>query len=184
MNLRKTMLLALALMWSFSAYAQQPSQPLTFRSDYAVKAGKEEEFLNLVKAVGQPVRDKLMAEGVVLAWGVESPLLRGHDSATHTIWYVVADWSGVEKAQSGIAAQIAKLDAESGKASEEARKKGAKPAVSTMDRLRDAVEFDLTKDYATRDIVFVAGQSMPPAGTLPYTRSNFVKVKPGKADAY
>ena len=57
------------------AAAQQP-QPLTFYYDYKVNPGKEEEFMNLVRTVGAPVRDKLMADGVILAWGLETPILR------------------------------------------------------------------------------------------------------------
>jgi hypothetical protein len=182
MNFRRLLFLALAMFWCVSAYAQQQSpQPLTHWSEYAVKQGKEEEFLNLVKTVGQPVRDKLMADGVVLAWGLETSILRGHDAATHTIWYAVADWSGIEKVENAIGAQVAKLDAE---AAQEGKKKGAKPAAGVLDRLRDAVDYEKTKDYITRDLVFAAGQSMPPAGALPYTRYNFTKVRPGRGEAY
>lgn len=175
--------LALAMFWSVSAYAQQSSpQPLTHWSEYAVKPGKEEEFLNLVKTVGQPVRDKLMAEGVVLAWGVETSVLRGHDTATHTIWYSVADWSGIEKVESGIAAQVAKLDADAAKGAE-GGKKGAKPAGNTAAILRDVVDVEKTKDYITRDLVFSSGP-VPPAGTLAYVRYNFSQAKPGKGAEY
>jgi len=177
---RKLWLLALAMFWSVSAYAQQQSpQPLTFWASYAVKPGKEEEFLNLVKTVGAPVRDKMMADGVVVAWGLEASMLRGHDPTTHTIWYAVADWSGVEKVQTAFAAQLAKIAADD--AREQGGKKGQK---STMDRIRETVDTEKTKDYLTRDLVFVAGASMPPPGSLPYTRYNFVRVKPGKAAAY
>jgi hypothetical protein len=185
MKFRTLLLLALAMLWSASAFAQQQSpQPLTHWSEYAVKPGKEEEFLNLVKTVGQPVRDKLMADGVVLAWGLETSILRGHDSATHAIWYAVADWSGIEKVENAMAAQLAKIAAEDAKAAEEGRKKGAKSAGGTMARISETLDLDKTKDYVTRDLVFVAGQAMPPAGALPYTRYNFTKVKPGRGEAY
>ena len=182
MNFRKSLFLALAMFWSVSAYAQQAApQPLTSWSCYAVKPGKEDEFQNLVKAVGQPVRDKLMADGVVMGWGLEVSVLRGHDSTTHCIWYGVADWSGIEKAQAGVAAQIAKLDAEAAKGGE--GKKGAKTAGSTMANLRDIVDFEKTKDYVTRDLVFISGP-VPPAGSLPWVRYNFTQVKPGKGSDY
>jgi hypothetical protein len=184
MRFRKPMLLVLALLWSFSAYAQQAPQPLTFWSEYAVKPGKEEEFVNLVKTVGQPVRDKLMADGVVLGWGLETSILRGHDVNTHAIWYSVADWSGIEKVQTAMGAQLAKLAAEDAKAAEEGGKKGKKGGMTTADRLRDAVDLEKTKDYLTRDLVFAAGGGMPPAGALPFVRYNYVKVKPGKGAAY
>jgi hypothetical protein len=173
------------MFWCVSAFAQQQSpQPLTFWAQYAVKPGKEEEFLNLVKTVGEPVRNKLMADGVVLAWGVEVSVLRGHDTTTHAIWYTVADWSGIEKVQNGIAAQLAKLDAEAAQSAEGGHKKGAKSAPTRLELLRDAVDFDKTKDYVTRDLIFVAGQTMPSAGSLPYSRYTFVKVKPGKSAAF
>jgi hypothetical protein len=92
---------------------QQAQQPLTFWYEYHVNPGKEGEFLNLVKTVGQPVRDKLMAEGVVLAWGVEAPLLRVPENATHMIWYTVADYAGVEKVDTATREQIAKMTEES-----------------------------------------------------------------------
>src|SRR5208282_6814866 len=70
-------------------------------------------------------------------------------------------------------------------AGEEGHKKGQKSSgMTTAERARDVFEADKTKDFLTRDLVFVAGNTMPPAGALPYTRYNFIKVKPGKADAY
>jgi len=184
MKFRRLLFLAAAMFWCVSAYAQQQSpQPLTHWATYAVKPGKEEEFLNLVKTVGAPVRDKLMADGVVLAWGVEVPVLRGHDTETHAIWYTVADWSGIEKVENGIAAQVAKLDAEAAKGGE-GGKKGAKAAPTVGQRLLEVVDFEKTKDFVTRDLVFAAGQQMPAAGTHPYVRYSFVKVRQGRSDAF
>ena len=71
--------------------------------------GKEADFLNLVNTVGGPVRDKLMADGVVEAWGVEAPVLRVPGDATHMIWYTVADYAGVERVDTAMREQIAKM---------------------------------------------------------------------------
>jgi hypothetical protein len=180
MRFRKLGLLAVSLLWSFAAYAQQKPQPLTFWYEYSVKPGKEEEFLNLVKTVGQPVRDKLMADGVIVAWGVEAPVLRGHGDATHWIWYTVSDWSGIEKTQSALAAQIAKLDAE---AAEGAGKKGKAPAQTITQRSAEVFDVSKTKDYLTRDIEFAVG-SAPMQGVLPYTRYNFTKARAGYGPEY
>lgn len=185
MRYQKAMLLALALLWSFSAYPQQQAaQPLTFWSEYAVRPGKEDDFMNLVKTVGQPVRDKLMADGVILAWGIDVPVLRGHGSGTHTIWYVVNDWSGVEKVQNAIAAQLAKLATEEAMAAEPARKKGQKPGMTTAEHIRDVLDLTKTHDYLTRDLVSNISSAAPPPGSQPCTRYNFVKVKPGRAGEY
>jgi hypothetical protein len=170
------------LMACFTVAAQQAPQPLTFWYEYHVNPGKEDEFLNLVKTVGQPVRDKLMAEGVVLAWGVESPLLRVPENATHEIWYTVADYAGLEKVDTAMREQIAKMTEESTKAP--AGKKGAAAGGSPMDHMREITDFAKTHDYLTRDLVSGFASGNPPAGTLPFVRYGFVKVKSGKGADY
>jgi hypothetical protein len=173
------------LMSCFTLAAQQApaQQPLTFWFEYHVNPGKEEDFLNLVKTVGGPVRDKLMADGVVEAWGVEAPVLRVPGDATHMIWYTVADYAGLEKVDMGIREQIAKMTEESGKGSASG-KKGAPAASGPMARMVEITDFAKTHDYLTRDLVEGFATSMPPAGTLPYTRYSYVKVKPGKGPEY
>src|SRR5712692_6968494 len=183
MRFRKVALLAVAMLWSCSAYAQQAMQPLTFWSEYAVKPGKEADFIDLVKTVGQPVRDKFMADGVILAWGLETSVLRGHDPNTHAIWYSVADWAGIEKVQNAMAAQIAKLNEEA-KAGQAGAKKGQKPAMSMTERTAEIVDMEKTHDYVTRDLVFAVGTGPMASGMLPFTRHNYIRVKPGKAADY
>ena len=98
--------LLLSCISSAAQQSQPPMQPLTFWYEYTVNPGKEDEFLDLVKTVGQPVRDKLMADGVVMAWGVETPLLRVPGNATHMIWYAVNDYAGLEKVDTAMHAQL------------------------------------------------------------------------------
>ena len=172
---------AVALLWCATAYAQQQPQPqtLTFYYGYAVKPGKEEDFANLVKTVGAPVRDKLMADGVINAWGIETPLLRHPDGHTHYIWFNVNDWTGVEKVMAGMTAHIAKLDAEAA-----APAKGQKPGMTVMQRALDIYDTSKTRDWLIRDLVAGFSPAPPAAGVLPYTRYNFTKVKPGKGGDY
>ena len=158
----------LMLMACFVAAAQQQNQPLTFWYEYHVNPGKEEDFMNLVKTVGQPVRDKLMAEGVVQAWGVEAPLLRIPDAPTHLIWFSVADYAGLEKVLVAMNAQIAKMTEDASKSA--AGKKGATASSAPMEQMRD-----LVSGFAP---------TMAPAGTLPWVRYAFAKVKPGKGAEY
>jgi hypothetical protein len=155
---------------------QTPAQPqaLTFFYDYKVNPGKEDEFMNLIKTVGAPVRDKLLADGVVLAWGMETPVLRYPGGTTHLIWFSVANWDGVDKVLSSMEAQLAKL------ATEEAR---AKVTKTTAMRQREVFDTSKTRDWLTRDIVSNYG-TPPAAGVLPVTRYNFAKVKPGKGADY
>jgi hypothetical protein len=163
--------------------AQPTPQPFTFYYDYKVVPGKEDDFMNLVKTVGAPVRDKLMADGVVLAWGVETPVLRSPGGTTHLIWFSVANWDGVEKVLNGMEAQLAKLAAEEAQAAEAARAKKQKPAMTTAERSREVFDMSKTRDWLTRDLVAGYG-APPPAGVLPFTRYNFVKVNPGKGADY
>lgn len=176
--MRKLILVSLALLmlcWSAAGQTAPQPQPLTFFYDYKVVPGKEDEFMTLVRTVGAPVRDKLMAEGVILAWGIETPILRYPGGTTHLIWFTVANWAGVEKVLNGMEAQLAKL------ATEEANQK---PAKTTAERTREVFEMSKTRDWLVRDLVSGYTPKPPPAGTLPVTRYNFFKVKPGKGDDY
>ena len=179
MKKRILLCLAVVFMSCLTAAAQDAKmQPLTFWYEYAVNPGKESQFLDLVKTVGAPVRDKLLADGVVLAWGVQVPLLRMPGGHTHIIWYSVADWSGVEKVDSAMRAQIGKLDEEAMKSG--TAKKGSSGGATVTGRMMEAADVSKTRDYLTRDLIFVTGSGTLPAGVLPWTRYNFVKVKPGK----
>ena len=164
------------------AAPQQP-QPLTFYYDYRVNPGMEDEFMNLVKTVGAPVRDKLMADGVVLAWGIETPILRYPGGTTHLIWFSVANYDGVDKVLSGMEAQLAKLAAEDAKAAAAARARRQPPPMTTAERSRAVFDMSKTRDWLTRDLVSNYG-APPAAGSLPFTRYNFNKVKPGKGADY
>ena len=186
--MRRILLISLTLLLVCSAVmgqqAQPQPQPLTFFYSYNIVPGKEEEFMNLIKTVGAPVRDKLMAEGVVLAWGMETPILRYPGSPTHLIWFSVANWSGVEKVLNGMEAQLQKLAAEEAKRTESAHAAKQKPAPTTAERMREILDMTKTRDWLTRDIISNFGPQPPAAGVLPMTRYNFVKVKPGKANEY
>ncbi|MGH9929612.1 MAG: hypothetical protein ACREA9_10380 [Pyrinomonadaceae bacterium] len=185
--MRKLVLVSLTILLLCCAAAGQQAQPqpqpLTFYYDYKVNPGKEEDFMNLIRTVGAPVRDKLMADGVVLAWGMETPILRYPGGTTHLIWFSVANYDGVEKVLNAMEAHLAKLAADEAKAAEMARAKRQPSPMTTAERTREVFDMSKTRDWLTRDLV--AGYGQPPsAGTLPITRYNFVKVKPGKGAAY
>jgi hypothetical protein len=184
--MRKLLLSSLTLLLLCSAaaknlQAQQPSPTpgaLTFYYDYAVNPGKEGEFMNLINTVGAPVRDKLMADGVVLAWGMETPLLRYPGGTTHLIWFTVADYAGVEKVLNAMEARQAQLAADEAQAA-----RRGKSGMTTAERIRATIDMSKTRDWLTRDLVAGFGPN-PKPGVLPVTRYNFVKVKPGKGPDY
>jgi hypothetical protein len=183
--MRKLFLVSLSILLLCCAarnqQAQQPQPtpgPLTFYYDYTVFPGKEEDLNTLINTVGAPVRDKLMAEGVVMAWGVETPILRYPGGTTHLIWFSVANWEGVEKVLNGMEARLAKLAADEAQA---AARRGRQ--MTTAERSRATFDMSKTRDWLIRELV--AGYGPPPkAGVLPFTRYNFVKVKPGKGPDY
>jgi hypothetical protein len=186
--MRKLILVSLVTIILCSAVAMAqtaqpaPPQALTFYYGYNVNPGKEEGFMTLVNTVGAPVRDKLMADGVILAWGIETPILRYPGGTTHLIWFSVANYDGVEKVLNGMEAQLAMLAAEEAKAGD-GRARKQKPAMTTAERQRDVFDMTKTRDWLTRDLV--AGFGPPPAaGVLPFIRYNFGKVKPGKGPDY
>ncbi len=176
---RRLFLALVALLVSAgSAAAQQAKQePLTFWYDYTVRPGRDADFMNLVKAVGQPVRDKLMADGVILAWGLEVPVLRVPGYATHVIWYVVADMAGVEKVQDAMTAQLAKI------AADESAQKTPKE-LTTAERTLEIIDVSKTRDWLTRDIIVNYGATTIPPSTLPYTAYSAIKARPGKSGGY
>lgn len=185
--MRRLLFVPLTLLWLICAaptmlQAQQPAPTpgaLTFYYDYSVVPGKEQELNTLINTVGAPVRDKLLAEGVILAWGMETPILRYPGGTTHLIWFSVANWAGLEKVLDAMEARLAKLAADEAMA---ARGK-PRPPMTTAERARAVFDGSKTRDWLTRDLVANYGPN-PPAGTLPVTRYNFIKVKPGKGNDY
>ncbi len=185
--MRKIFLLPLVSLLVCSAVMAQQTppqpQPLTFYYDYTVKPGQEEGFMELVKTVGAPVRDKLMADGVILAWGIETPVLRYPGGTTHLIWFSVANWGGIDKVLTAMEAQLQKMAADDAKRTESAHANNQKPVMTTAERQREVFDMSKTRDWLARDVIANYGPN-PPAGTLPVTRYNFIKVKPGMTADY
>ncbi|MDQ2857014.1 MAG: hypothetical protein M3R68_11845 [Acidobacteriota bacterium] len=180
--MRKLILVSLTLLLLCSAaVAQQPSATpglLTFYYDYTVQPGKEQEFTTLINTIGAPVRDKLMAEGIIVAWGMETPILRSPGGTTNLIWFTVADYAGMEKVLTAMEARQAKLAAD-----EAASARRGTRTMTTAERVRATFDMSKTRDWLIRDLVANYGPT-PAAGVLPYTRYNFVKVKPGRGADY
>jgi hypothetical protein len=178
---RQVLALSTALLLQGSPeVVQQPGAPppsLTSRSDYTVKPGKEDEFLHLVESVGGPVFDRLMADGVVTAWGIEVPLLRSPGGANRTIWYSTLGYAGVAKVEGALAVQLAKP------APGVAVAKGTRPMPAEV-RPLEVFDVTRTRDWLTRDLEVGFARSMPASGVLPVIRYSFEKVQPGKGPEY
>jgi len=180
----RTRFLALALtvaaLHATPLAAQQASPSptqLTFYYDFVVNPGKEADFMDLVKTLGGPVRDKLMAEGVVKEWGVEVPLVRVPGDATHSVWYVVNDLAGVGKVQAAMGEALAKPAATA------AGGKGAR-VMTNAERAREVFDASKTRYWLMRDLENGYGSSMPAAGAQPFIRYSGFKVKAGKGTQF
>jgi len=175
MRRRAVLMLALALMWCAAASAQQV-QPLTVVSDYTIRPGKEADFLELVRTVGGPVRDKLIAEEVVFAWGVDVPLMQMPGQATHSIWYTLGGWDGVQKVQAAMSAQLDKMRA----ADKTPPAKGAKPGKTFDQRVEEVFDQSKTRQWVFRELDTNFTSAPPPPDLLPYSRINLITIHPGK----
>lgn len=183
MRKRVLLFLALAIFLAAGLPAQQmPSQTLTLVTDFTVRPGMEGEFMKLVELIGAPVRDKLMAEGVVLGWGLDVPVLRMPGQPTHSIWVSVADWEGIGKVQAGMAAQLAKLAADDAAAADEARRRRTQLPKPTAERISETIDDSKTRSWVFRDVMATYGT--PPAGALPYSRIFTVKVKADRTNEW
>jgi len=83
--------------------------------DYTVRPGQEQEFYDAVTTVGAPVRDKLMADGVVLAWAIETPVLRLSRRHHDLIWFSWQTGPALKKFLAPWEATLQKMAAEDAK---------------------------------------------------------------------
>ncbi|HEX9764318.1 MAG TPA: hypothetical protein VGA39_03465, partial [Candidatus Acidoferrales bacterium] len=86
MRTRMVVALALALVFAAGAAAQE-ALPVIYIADFHVHPGKEGDFLDVVNKYHMPAFDKLIADGAVLAWGIDVPVLHTPGGATHTFWW-------------------------------------------------------------------------------------------------
>lgn len=183
MKTRLSLAVALALLFGVSLAAQQ-MQPVTYVAEFHVKPEKAEQFLDLVKKYHQPIFEKLMAEGAVLAWGVDIPILHEPGGATHSSWWTSPDLAAFDKVFAALEAQEKSMMEADRKAAEDARKKGRPAPKSVLEQFVESVDLSKHKDWLFRDLVFGGYSTPPPAGAQPYGWITFVRVLPGKGDEF
>ena len=179
--------LVIALFWTLSAAAQQmpQMQPVIYLADFHVKPGKEADFMDLVKKYDEPLFNKLMAEGAVMAWGVDVPILHEPGGASHTFWWVSPDMGAFDKVFAAFEEHEKQMKADDTKAAEEARKKGRVAPKTAEERFLETVDISKHKDLLLRDlIVRFTDKPRPENAPLPYTWITTIRVKPGKGDDF
>jgi hypothetical protein len=163
------------------ALAQQP-EPLTYVGTFKVKPGKEESFVNFVKKYDQPMFEKLMAEGTVLAWGLDAALLHHQGEATHNLWVSVPSYAAVDKLLAAFVELGKQMKADDEQRAAEARRlKQPVPKTAEQD-LMEAFDFDQHQDFVLRSVVF--NIKPVPADTLPYTGVFRFRVERGRGEDY
>jgi hypothetical protein len=182
MRARVVVALALALLWTSAAFAQQ-IQPVVYVAEVHVKLGKEGEFIDLVKKIDVPLFEKLMAEGAVFAWGVDIPLLHQPGGATHIFWWAMPDVGALDKVFAAFEENEKKMAEEDARTAEEARRKRQPAPKSSMERFFDIIDVAKHRDFLFRDVV-IGGGAMPAPGTMPYGWLSTVRVLPGKGEDY
>jgi len=160
---RITLSLAVILLAALSVAAQQP-EPIAYLAEFKVKPGKEADFIELTKKYDKPLMDRLMAEGTVLAWGLDTAVLHREGGAQFMFWWVNADYAGMDTVFAGFEEMEKQIPAED------------------QQRFQDIVDLDKHHDHIVRSILLNIREE-PPA-TLPYTSYSSVKVEPGKGNEW
>lgn len=162
MSRRSVLLFASALVTAATLAAQQP-QPLSVVALFRVKPAKSSEWIAGIKKVYIPVLEKLMADGTVLAYGLDADILHRAGEPNMTAWYTVAGYAGLEKVDKAFEASAEKNSA-------------------VLQAMADAGDPDKHQDLLVRSVV---SNHRPAAkGVLPYTRVSAFKVKPGKGEDF
>jgi hypothetical protein len=172
-----------AILWLIPglALAQQP-EPLTYVATFSVKPDKAGDFINLVKKYDQPMFDKLMAEGVVLAWGLDAVMLHHQGEATHDLWWTMPNYAAMDKVFAAFEEQEKKIRVEDEQRAAEARKLKQPIPKTAEQEFLETVELKDHHDFLLRSIVF--NFKPVPAGTLPYLGLFRFRVERGRGQDY
>jgi hypothetical protein len=166
--MRRTLVaLAVVLLLVLPLAAQEEAQkmePISFLVEFQVKPDKTADVVNMVKKYDKPVLDGLMAEGAVLAWGLDTTVIYREDGNNFLWWFVTPDYAGMDK----VFAAMDKVE--------------ASITPEDMATMLEAVNLSKRHDHIMRSI-HVNVSDTPPAAP-PYTNYASVKVMPGHGSDY
>ena len=149
---------SLLLLAAVSVAAQQAVEPVTYYAEYRVNPGQESAFVDFLKKYDKPVFDKLQADGVVVAWGLDARFIHREGATTHMLWWVTKDYDGMDKTFAAL--------------------RDIKPEPADVEKFRPATDASKHKDHLTRTILEKVAEGEPSAP--PYTSWSFTKVDAGK----
>ncbi len=150
------------LLAALSVAAQEGMRPVSYLAEIRVNPGYESKVVDLIKKYDKPVFDRLVAEGTVIAWGLDAKMVHNEGGTTHMFWWVTADFAGQDKVFAALF--------------------GIEMADADEKAFQDAVVADKHHDHILRTQIINIKEEEP-AGPV-YTRYSFTKVKPGKGDEW
>ncbi len=154
--------LAVVLLAAVSVAAQE-MRPVSYVAEFRVKPGPAAaDWINLVRKYDKPMLDKLMGDGTVLAWGLDTVVLHREEGITHRIWVVTADYAGMDKVFAGFNA--------------------INTAPEDLARYLEVANLSNYHEHIVRSILLSVPQA--PSPVRPYRTYSGVKVKPGKGSEW
>lgn len=158
--------LTVALLLASAAVAQdmEEMKPVSYLAEFEIHPAKTQAFIDLVKKYDKPVLDRLMTEGAVLAWGLDTTVIHREGGSNFLFWFVTADYAGMDTTF----AELEKLE--------------ASIPPEDMAKFMDSVDLKKHHDHILRAIHLNVSPT-PPTGRV-YTNYSSVRVKPGQGSAY
>jgi hypothetical protein len=156
--------MTLLLATASAAQEMEEVKPVSYLGEFQVHPAKAGTFVEMVKKYDKPVLDRLMTEGAVLAWGLDTTVIHRDDGANFLFWFVTADYAGMDT----VFAELEKME----------------ESISEEDQAKFMETINIAKhhDHILR-AVHLNVSPTPPEGRV-YTNYASVKVKPGQGDDY
>jgi hypothetical protein len=114
--------------------------PITRYNFIKVKPGKAAEYRRTWEKYNKPVFDKLLADGVLLAFGMGAEEIKTDGNWTHFIWMATANMAGLDKIAAAFAADRARRTADEQDA--------------ITDAFTSVTEPDMARSIVTRSRIF------------------------------
>jgi hypothetical protein len=146
----------------FALSAQQPPKSLTSVSTFKVSPGQENAFVEKGRGFA-PLLDKLMASGIVTAYGIDVDMLHVPGENNVGFWVEVPDFTALDKAQKA----LDEFEAAN------PRLMGDLRAMADMTTHRDLIIGAREKNVGS-----------VPAGSKPVNDFDIARVKPGRMDDF
>lgn len=170
--------LAVILLAAVVSPAQQPG-PLVYVAAFRVHPDKASDFMNFVKNYDQPTFEKLMSEGAILNWGLDSAVLHHKGEPTHYLFWAMPNAAAYDKVAAGLEEMYKKVKADDDQRAAEARKRGQPAPKGARQLLLESTDMEQHFDYLFSTLV--SNIKPVPAGTLPYLAVTRFRVERGKS---